>query len=200
MSMRDIILASGSSSRRSMLTAAGIAFTAVSPDVDEDAIKETLLKKGVEAAGVAETLADAKALSISAKRRDALVIGGDQVLVQGQTLYSKTETRDGARDVLRRLRGTDHSLISAVVLAHDGKIVWRATEAAALKMREFSEAFLEQYLDREIPGILGSVGCYRIEGYGAQLFEWIAGDSFCIRGMPLVPLLGALREHGGLPA
>jgi septum formation protein len=96
------------------------------------------------------------------------------------------------------LRGAEHVLISAAVLAEAGKVIWRRQDTATLHMREFSDTFLEAYLDMELPDVLGSVGCYRIEGRGAQLFERIEGDAFCIRGLPLVSVLEALREHGGL--
>ena len=198
MKVRDVILASGSSSRRAMLDAAGVVFTAISPEIDEDAMKEALLGKNIDAAGLADALAEAKALSVSARNPSALVIGGDQVLVCGDALFSKAADRVEARKTLLALRGTDHMLISAAVLAEAGKVIWRRRETATLHMREFSEAFLDAYLDRELPDILGSVGCYRIEGPGAQLFERIEGDAFCIRGLPLVSVLEALREHGGL--
>jgi septum formation protein len=89
-------------------------------------------------------------------------------------------------------------LISAAVIAGAGKAIWRRTEVATMRMREFSDAFLDEYLTAEIPEVLGSVGCYRIEGRGAQLFSEISGDHFCIRGLPLIGVLAALREQGAL--
>jgi len=198
MSAKKIILASGSSSRRAMLKAAGVMFTSILPDTDEEVEKDALLAKGVDAAGIADALAEAKALSVSALHPAALVIGGDQVLVCGEKLFDKAADRAQARETLLALRGTSHVLISAAVLAEAGTVVWCGQETATLCIREFSAAFLDSYLDTELPGILGSVGCYLIEGRGAQLFERIAGDQYCIRGLPLLPLLKALRSHGAL--
>ena len=198
MTARDVILASGSSSRRIMLKAAGVAFTAISPSIDEEAMKNAFLERNMATVDLSNALAEAKARSVSAQYPSALVIGGDQVLVCGGVLFSKAANREEARKTLLALRGTEHMLISAAVLAEAGKVIWRKQETATLRMREFSEAFLETYLDQELPDILGSVGCYRVEGRGAQLFEKIEGDAFCIRGLPLVFVLEALREHGGL--
>jgi septum formation protein len=106
--------------------------------------------------------------------------------------------KDQASATLRALRGRTHELISAAVIAKGETITWRCTDIARLQMRAFSDDFLEQYLQAEVPGILGSVGCYRIEGRGAQLFARVEGDQFTIRGLPLIPLLAALREQGAL--
>jgi septum formation protein len=199
MKLPEIILASGSSSRRTMLNEAGMWFRAVTPAVDEERLKTELVAKSLDAASVADALAEAKALSISTGSPNALVIGADQILVCGSEMFNKAIDRAGASSVLRRLRGVDHMLISAAVLAAGNSIVWRIQETATLRMRKFSDAFLEAYLDAEMPGILGSVGCYRIEGRGLQLFERVDGDQFCIRGLPLLAMLAALRERGALP-
>src|SRR5258705_35514 len=106
--------------------------------------------------------------------------------------------RDSARQTLQALRGKNHTLISAAVLVRDARVIWRRRESAILHMRNFSEDFLDAYLAAEIPDVLGSVGCYRIEGRGAQLFERIEGDQFCIRGLPLISILAALRKFGAL--
>ena len=181
-----------------MLNEAGLKFRAVSPTVDEESLKEKLAAKKLDPASIAAALAEAKALSISANNPDALVIGSDQILVRDGELFSKAKDRAGASEALRRLRGADHQLISAAALAAGNSIVWRAQDSATLRMRRFSDAFLESYLDTEMPGILGSVGCYRIEGRGLQLFERVDGDQFCIRGLPLLAVLAALREWGAL--
>ena len=195
----EVILASGSSSRRAMLTAAGIAYRAITPDVDEDDLRAKM--PGVIAASgnaVAEHLAKHKALATSAHHRDALVIGCDQVLVCDGKLFNKAVDESAASSTLKALRGRTHELISAAVLARGKEIVWRCTDIARLQMRAFSEDYLAEYLRAEVPDILGSVGCYRIEGRGAQLFTRIEGDQFTIRGLPLIPLLAALREQGAL--
>jgi septum formation protein len=200
MSVRTVILASGSSSRRAMLEAAGVCFTVIPPEVDEGAIKDRLMGEGADATAIADALAHAKAVAVSPRYPDALVIGADQILISGDRLFDKASDAASARRTLQSLRGADHSLISVAVLAIGGNVVWRRREAATLQMREFSDAFLDAYLEAELPDILGSVGCYRIEGRGAQLFEWIVGDQFCIRGLPLVFVLEALRKYGGLQA
>ena len=181
-----------------MLTAAGVRFTASRPDVDEESLTATLMHAGADAGAIAEALAEAKASTVAARDKDALVLGADQVLLCGKQLFDKAIDRDSARRTLQALRGKDHSLISAAVLAKNGAIVWRGRETATLHMRNFSDEYLETYLAAEIPDILGSVGCYRIEGRGAQLFERVEGDQFCIRGLPLLAVLAALREAGAL--
>jgi septum formation protein len=198
MSVPTVILASGSSSRHAMLSAAGLRFTAARPDVDEERLTATLVRDGADAGAIAAALAEAKASTVAARHKDALVLGADQILVCEKQLFDKARDRNSARRTLQALRGKDHSLISAAVLARNGAIVWRTRESATLSMRNFSDEFLETYLDAEIPDVLGSVGCYRFEGRGAQLFERVQGDQFCIRGLPLLAVLSALREEGAL--
>ena len=196
MTRPKLVLASGSSSRRTMLAAAGIEFTAVLPEIDEEELRARLpAGQAANGAAVAEHLAERKALAVSALHREALVLGCDQVLVCEGLLFNKALDDSQARVTLRALRGRTHELISAAVLAKGDEITWRCTDVARLKMRDFSDAFLEQYLQAELPDILGSVGCYRIEGRGAQLFTRIEGDQFTIRGLPLILLLAALREQ-----
>lgn len=185
-----MILASASLSRASLLRGAGVAFDAVPAHVDEDAVKASI----GDPRAVAEKLAEMKALEVSASRPGRLVLGADQVLDLDGITMSKAQTRDVAAAQLRAMRGKAHRLISALVLAR-GEVVWRHVDVATLWVRDFSDAFLEDYLDRETE-ILGSVGCYRLEGMGAQLFERVEGDYFSILGLPLVPLLGALRDFG----
>jgi septum formation protein len=198
--MKDVpfILASSSSSRRMMLEAAGVPFTVVAPNVDEDAMKDILTAKGAEGGAIADALAEAKAVAVSQQHGDALVLGADQVLVCGGQIFSKAEDETEAKETLLALRDAEHELISAAVLARGGATVWRRSESARLRMRDFSDDFLHDYLTAELPDILGSVGCYRIEGRGAQLFTEVQGDQFCIRGLPLLAVLNALREFGAL--
>jgi septum formation protein len=199
MTRPEVILASGSSSRRAMLTAAGIEYRAITPDVDEDDLRARMPRESAaKGSAVAEHLAEHKALAVSARHADALVIGCDQVLVCDGKLFNKAVDESAASGTLKALRGRTHELISAAVLAKGKEFIWRCTDIARLQMRTFSDGYLADYLRAEIPDILGSVGCYRIEGRGAQLFTRIEGDQFTIRGLPLIPLLAALREHGAL--
>lgn len=192
----NFILASGSGSRAQILREARVPFIVHSAHIDEDAVKTEMHGAGGRA--VAEKLAELKALHISAQYPQDLVLGADQVLMLDRELFSKAETRDAAADQLRRLRGKSHQLINALVLAREGKPVWRYTDMAILWVRDFSEDFLSAYLAAEADAMLGSVGCYRLEGMGAQLFERIEGDYFSILGLPLLPLLAALRDYGVL--
>lgn len=196
-----VILASGSSSRRAMLTAAGIAYRAITPDVDEDDLRARMPGEiAAKGSAAAAHLAEHKALAVSARHPGALVIGCDQVLVCEGELFNKAVDEAAASGTLKALRGRTHELISAAVIAKGDAFVWRCTDVARLQMRAFSDDYLADYLRAEIPDILGSVGCYRIEGRGAQLFTRIEGDQFTIRGLPLIPLLAALREQGALPS
>ena len=194
-----LILASASPTRRSILEAARVPFETMAPNVDERQIECKLVAQGAEAVAVAEQLAEQKALNVSAQVKDALVLGADQVLVCAGKLFSKAEDLSGARETLKALRGRKHQLISSVVLACNRLSEWRHVEIAELWMRGFSDEFLDEYLEQEGEVILGSVGCYRIEGRGAQLFDKVLGDQFTIRGLPLFALLGALRERGIVP-
>ena len=198
MSDIEIVLASTSSSRRTMLEAAGVPFTIVAPNVDEDLMKDLLTGSGANALRIADALAEAKALAVSERHPAALVIGADQILASGGRSFNKALDENEARETLLALRGCTHELITAAVVARAGKAIWRRTETATMRVREFSDEFLDEYLTAEIPDVLGSVGCYRIEGRGAQLFSEISGDHFCIRGLPLIALLAALREEGAL--
>jgi septum formation protein len=197
----ELILASASSSRRTILAAAGVDFTAVAPAIDEDEVRAKMRPQTAgEGRAVAEYLAESKALSVSDRHPGTPVLGCDQVLVCEGRLFNKAMDDTEAGATLRALRGRTHELISAAVIAKDKELIWRCTDVARLEMRDFSDAFLEQYLQAELPDILGSVGCYCIEGRGAQLFARIEGDQFTIRGLPLIPLLAALRAQGVLPS
>jgi septum formation protein len=195
----QVTLASTSSARRALLTAAGVSFEAVSPGVDEDAAKAALAAEGLTPRDMADALAEMKALKISS-RRPGLVIGADQTLdLDGETL-DKAPTLVIARERLAGLRGRRHKLHSAVVVALDGQPIWREVASATLTMRPFSDDFLDRYLAAEGEELLWAVGCYRLEGLGAQLFERIDGDYFTILGLPLLGLLDLLRRYQVLPA
>lgn len=194
--MTGLILASQSRVRADLLRAAGVTFEAASPDVDEDAVKAALAH--ASAREIAGVLADRKALALAVYGRgDGLVIGADQTLEYEGRLFDKAASREDARVRLWLLRGRTHNLHSAVSLARQGTVIWRETVTASLTMRDFSEAWLEGYLDRN-PAVLCSVGCYQLEGEGVQLFSRIDGDYFAILGLPLTGLLEALRREGAL--
>ncbi len=197
--MTRLILASGSAVRARLLEAAGITFDVIAPHVDEDTVKESLLAERAPPRDIADALAALKASKVSMSHPDALVIGADQVLVFEGALISKMPDRAAARVLLKRLAGHKHELAGAVVLAKGGSVVWRHVARAELTMRSFSDKFLDGYLERQGDAILSSVGCYFLEGEGVQLFSQIAGDYFTILGLPMVPLLNALREFGALP-
>ncbi len=201
-SSRQIILASTSRARREVLAAAGVPFTVEAADVDEPAIRRKLLAgvPPVRPQQIAEALARAKAEDVSRRHRDALVIGGDQVLALGTELLTKAKDEATARATLMKLKGRVHELHSAVALAADGELMWAHTGTARLKMRDFSDAFLDEYLTRAGDRIGQSVGAYELEGLGVQLFETIEGDYFTILGLPLLPLLAELRAQGMIPA
>ena len=193
---RRFILASASASRREILTAARIPFEAIASDVDEESVKQEALKSRATPQTLAAMLAEQKALAVGRAHPDALTLGADQLLVCEGKIFSKAGSVSEARSTLKFFRGRKHQLIGALALAQRGEIVWRHIETSELWVRDFSDSFLEAYLAEEGEALLGSVGCYRIEAMGAQLFEKIAGDQFAIRGLPLFPLLAALRERG----
>ncbi len=198
--MMRLILASESRARREMLTAAGLSFDAVASGVDERAARATMMSKAelIDAVTLAQHLAGVKAEAVSRTQSDALVIGGDQILALGSEVFEKPADLEAARKSLLRLKGREHALHSAVVLAENGRVVWRHVQSARLVMRPFSEEFLDAYLASVGPRVLGVVGAYEIEGRGVQLFERIEGDYFTILGMPLLALVEELRRRGVL--
>ncbi len=195
-SHRDVVLASGSQSRRRLLTAAGLTFRIVSPEVDEAAIHQALYNGNEEAdpSDVAELLARAKAEEVGARVPAALVIGADQVLSLDGRILDKPTDRDAVRDSLLALRGKTHQLHSAVALAEGGQVTWSHIETAHLTMRAFSPEFLGRYLAAAGPQVYRSVVPYQLDGLGIQLFDRIEGDYFAILGLPILLLFGRLRE------
>lgn len=194
--MTKLVLASGSKSRAKVLRNAGVEFTVSPADVDEPALRR---KYAVEKAGnIALRLAEAKALQVSRRMPDALVLGADQLLVLDHEILGKSADMAAAAALLRRLRGKPHELLNGVALAQDGKVVWVYLDKCRLVMRDFSDAFLDDYLARAGEAVLGGVGCYQLEGLGAQLFDHIDGDYFSILGLPLVPILSGLRKFGAV--
>lgn len=193
-----LVLASQSKARRAMLENAGVAFECAAAPIDEVVLTAAYQSgnRDFTAAGLSGHLACRKALVVSEQYPGAYVIGADQVVADGDKCFSKVATMGEAREVLVGLRGRTHELVSAVVLVKDGAVLWQNVETAKLTMRDFSDAFLDSYLDRAGERVLWSAGCYELEGLGVQLFEEIEGDYFTILGMPLLSLLGELRRRG----
>lgn len=192
-----LILASQSASRRAMLEAAGVAFEAMPAAVDERALEAGL--GDAEAATVALALAEAKALAVSALRPGALVIGSDSLVEVAGRRFDKPASREDAARHLRFFAGREMRLHSAAALARDGTVLWKHGALARLGVIAMSDRFIETYLDAEWPAVAGCVGVFRIEARGVQLFDRIDGDHFTVLGMPLLAVLGALRELEELP-
>jgi len=191
-----LILASGSSARATLLRAAGLEFTAIPASIDEAAIKRHCRDAGNDALACATALALAKARAVAVHHPDAIVIGADQILVADSEWFDKPGNLAEALAQLRFLSGRSHVLATAAVAVAAGSCVWTATAAPKLTMRRFGESFLAEYIAAEGEAVLGSVGAYRVEGRGVQLFSRIEGDYFSILGLPLINLLGFLRAAG----
>lgn len=189
-----LILASTSPFRRKMLADAGLAFEAVRPDIDERAAEAPLADSGASPADVASVLAEAKAVDVSERHPDALVLGCDQTLSLGDELLHKPEDMEAARRRLLALSGRTHELNSAAVLARNGEAIWRHVGTAHLTMRKLDPGFVGRHLALVGDKALTSVGGYQIEGPGIQLFEKIEGDHFTIVGLPLLAVLQKLRD------
>ena len=192
-----VVLASQSASRRAMLTAAGVPFEPASAGVDEESAKAALIADGFGARDMADALAELKAIKVSSGDGQALVLGCDSVVaLEDGSMLDKPRDRAEAAEHLRRLSGKRHELVSAAVMAEGGRPVWRVVDRARMHVRPLSDAFIESYLDLEWPEISWCVGCYRIEGPGAQLFSRIEGSQFTVLGLPLLPVLDYLRVRG----
>ncbi|MEL6840921.1 MAG: Maf family nucleotide pyrophosphatase [Pseudomonadota bacterium] len=195
-----IILASGSVIRSQLLQNAAVAHEVIPARIDEDAVKSSLGAEGASPRDVADVLAELKAQRIGAKHSDALVIGCDQVLAFGQDILSKPRTPDEASDQIRRLRGQKHQLLSAAVIYGEGKPLWRHVGTVRLHMRDLSDAFIDDYVDRNWQSIKDAVGSYKLEEEGVRLFTRIEGDYFNVLGLPLLELLSYLTLRGTLPS
>ncbi len=198
-----IVLASQSASRRAMLEAAGITFEAIPAHLDERAIEAELA--GHSPAALAQALAEAKALAVSAQccapgAPGRLILGSDSLVVVRGRRFDKPRDREEAAEHLRFFSGNEMELHSAAALVREGNVVWSEARLARLHVRPLSERFIAHYLDREWPMVAGCVGVFRLEAMGVQLFSAIEGDSFTVLGMPLLPVLEALRQEGVLPA
>ncbi len=193
---KPLILASASQSRARILESAGLEFETVPAAVDESEIKDAMRADGAPSESVAETLSEMKAVRISKRRLDAFVIGADQMLDCDGEWFDKPDSPSSARRQLQDLRGRPHELVTSACVAEQGRRIWHQTTRAKLWMRDFSDRFLDRYLDAIGDDAYLSVGVYQLEGRGAQLFDRIEGDYFTILGLPLLPLLTFLRSHG----
>lgn len=193
-----LVLASASAARRAVLAGAGLRFEAVSAAVDEAAIKEAAQAEGIPPAEAALMLADAKAGRIARRNPESLVIGCDQLLVCEGGWFDKPADVAAARAQLQALRGRTHELVTAAVCHRHGRRIWQNVAVPRLTMREFSDAFLDAYLAAEGEHVTASVGAYRLEGPGVQLFAQVSGEHAAILGVPLLALLAFLRQHGVL--
>jgi septum formation protein len=196
MVLAPLVLASASASRKALLTAAGITFTADPADLDEDALMAGLHARGADAAMVASELAQQKAVVVSRRHPGKTVLGGDSVIAFGGELLSKCATLGDAKALLTRLSGQAHLLVSAAALARDGALLWTHASPCQMTMRDLSPQFLDDYLMQEGTAVLSSVGCYHFEGRGAQLFDRVDGDYFSVLGLPLLAVLAQLRKEG----
>lgn len=193
-----IILASQSRTRNELLRNAGISFSTEAADIDERAAEAPLIAGGMRPDDIASVLAEAKAQDVSARNPGALVIGADQTLAFGDHCLAKPVSMEAARKVLLDMRGETHALHAAIVCVQDGKTLWRHISSAYLTMRDYSPEFVGRYLADVGEIALTSVGAYQLEGRGVQLFEKIDGDFFTILGLPMLPLLGFLRDQGAI--
>ncbi|QUL37273.1 nucleoside triphosphate pyrophosphatase [Erythrobacter sp. JK5] len=191
-----LILASKSASRRAMLDAAGVRYEAIPAEIDERRIEAGLTD--ASPAQIAQALSVAKAAALASEYTDAIVLGSDSLVVVENERFDKPTSRGNAAEHLRFFSGKVMELHSGAALVRDHTCEWSHSDVARLHVREMSDDFIEHYLDHEWPEVGFTVGCFRIEAMGVQLFETIEGDQFTVLGMPLLPVLGALREHGVL--
>ncbi len=199
LALRDtLILASGSTTRARLLADAGVPVLIDPAAVDEEEIRAAFHAEGRDASACATALAESKAMRVSVRHTGALVLGADQILDCSGRWFEKPTHIEAARAQLKALRGERHTLVSAAAVVRNGSVLWHTTDRAQLTMRGFSDDFLDAYIAAAGVDLLGSVGAYRLEGLGAQLFERVEGDFFTILGLPLLPLLDFLRGHGAL--
>jgi septum formation protein len=191
-----IILASGSQVRAQMLRQAGVDFDIQIARIDEQMIKESLLAEGRSPRDIADALAESKARKIAQKNHDAFVIGCDQVLDFQGTILSKPQSPKDAVEQIRSMRGERHMLLSAAVIYHEGKPIWRHIGQVRLRMRDASDTYIDKYVERNWDSIRHSVGGYKLEEEGVRLFHSIEGDYFHVLGMPLLELLAFLALRG----
>lgn len=195
----QLILASGSTIRSSLLKNAGVEHATIVPRIDEESIRASMISAGEPARNIADALAEAKARKIALREPEAFVIGCDQVLACNGTIFEKPTDTAAANSQLSMLSNNTHTLYSAAVIYHEGRAVWRKIGKAELTMRDCSAKYLADYVDRNWDDIRHCVGCYMLEAEGARLFRKVEGDYFTVLGLPLVDILGYLTDRGVLP-
>ena len=193
-----LILASGSDMRSQLMRNAGLAYSVIIPRIDEQNIKDALVAEGAHPRDIADALAEIKARKVSSNYNDAMTIGCDQILSIDGSILSKPASIDAARDQLRALRAKRHMLLSAAVVYHEGKPIWRHVGQVRLRMRNVSDAYIDDYVDRNWDDIKSAVGSYKLESEGVRLFDSIEGDYFHVLGMPLLELLAFLTLRGAI--
>lgn len=193
-----VVLASQSAARRRLLAAAGVAFQAVAAGIDEEEVKRSLQAEGATAIQAAETLAEMKAQKIGRKHPGALVIGADQLLECDGRWYDKPADRAAAAQQLSALAGRRHTLATATVAVRDGARIWHRHDQPRIALRALTAEQIERYLDLAGEGVLGSVGCYQVEGVGVRIIAAIEGDLFAVQGLPLLAVLDLLRQNGAI--
>lgn len=193
--METLVLASGSRTRARMLESAGVPIEIAVPAIDEPELMASLQASGATVGRAAEALAEMKAMRVATRFPGRLVLGCDQMLECDGRWLDKPKDRPHAREQLKLLRGRTHNLVTSAVLVRDETRLWHHTGIAEMRMRDFSDGFLDAYIGRAGEDILRSVGAYQLEGLGAQLFDRVKGDFFTILGLPLLPVLAILREH-----
>lgn len=198
--METLVLASGSRTRARMLESAGVPIEIAVPNIDEPELMASLHASGAPVERAAEVLAEMKANRVAMRFPGRLVLGCDQMLECDGRWLDKARDRDNAREQLKTMRGRSHNLITSAVLVRDETRLWHHTDIAEMRMRPFSDDFLDYYIGSAGDDILRSVGAYQLEGLGAQLFDRIGGDYFTILGLPLLPVLAILRTHQVVPA
>ncbi len=193
-----IILASNSKTRARMLKDAGLDVDILAANIDEAEIKYSLLQDGAPADQIAIILAEMKAANVSRRCECDLILAADQILSLGGELLSKASNRAEAEATLKKLSGKKHELISAAVIMENGNTIWHDTQKATLDVRDLSDDFISQYLDALGDDAFWSVGCYQLEGLGAQLFNSVKGDYYTVLGLPLLPIFKFLRDRGDM--
>ena len=192
---QKIILASESQIRKKLLLQAEVNFQPIAAKIDEDTIKESLKDEGAKPKDISDALAEYKAIRVANNFPTDIIIGCDQILVCDNEIISKARTLTDAKETLKLLRGKSHQLLSSAVIYDNNKPVWRTTSRAQLFMRDFTDEYLEYYIQTSGIDILSSVGCYLLENNGVNLFNRIQGDYFTVLGFPLLEVLDFLRKR-----